>query len=147
MLKIDAQERSNVRVIVKDVAKYTICDPRWLMWHMAVMCVQQVKLPSVVWLTGPCYSSFEVLGCPMQVKLPCEVWLTRLCYSSFEVLGCPMHSSEKIQSSPLYVLDFCLCDKVYHKQEVCFLFVFTRSEGHLTIITLIHWIKIDHAWL
>ena len=83
-------------------------------------------------------------------EVPSVVWLTGLCYTSFEVLGCPMHSSAKTQSSPLYVLYFCCdvwCDKVYHKQEVCFLFVFTRSEGHLTIITLIHWIKVDHAWL
>ena len=32
-----------------------------------------------------------------------------------------MHSSAKLQSTPLNVLLFCMCDKYYHKQEVRFL--------------------------
>jgi len=31
-----------------------------------------------------------------------------------------MHSSTKIQSPPLSVLFFCLCDKAYHKKGVRF---------------------------
>jgi len=36
MMKIDAHERSNVGVIVKDVAQYTICDPQ--MADVALAC-------------------------------------------------------------------------------------------------------------
>jgi len=52
------------------------------------------------------------------------------------------HSSEKVKFCPLFVLFFCWSDKIFHKQEVRF-FVFTRTDCHLTIITLIYWIKID----
>ena len=32
-----------------------------------------------------------------------------------------MHSSTNVQAPPISVVFYCLCDKVYHKQEVCFL--------------------------
>jgi len=47
-----------------------------------------------------------------------------------------IHSSAKLQSPPIFVFFFC-SHEVYHKQEVL-----TRSDVYLTIITLIHWIKI-----
>jgi len=47
-----------------------------------------------------------------------------------------MHNSAKFQSPPLSVPFICLWDNVYHKQEVHLSFVFTRSDCHLTIITL-----------
>jgi len=46
----------------------------------------------------------------------------------------PMHSSAIFQSTPISVLFFCLCDKVYHKQEVRFLlYQLVRPDCHLTI--------------
>ena len=35
-------------------------------------------------------------------------------------IGKKINSSAKLQSLPLSEVFFCLCDKVYHKQEVCF---------------------------
>ena len=43
----------------------------------------------------------------------------------------------KLQSPLLSVLSFCLCDKVYHKQESMLSFVFTRADCQQTIITVI----------
>jgi len=55
-----------------------------------------------------------------------------------------MRSFAKLQSPPLSVHFFCSCDKVYHKQKVCFLLY--TSDFYLTItITLIVWIIIDHV--
>jgi len=57
-----------------------------------------------------------------------------------------MHMSEKLQKSPKIAVHFvCSCDKVYHNRDFHFI-VFTRSYCHLTIITLIHWIKIDYLY-
>ena len=41
-----------------------------------------------------------------------------------------MHSTAKLQYPPLSVLFICSCDKVDHKQEVCFLLY---SLGHIVI--------------
>ena len=53
--------------------------------------------------------------------------------------------------SPLPVLYFCSCDKVYYKQELLLSYVFTRhtfrSDFHFLTITLVHWIKMDHIQL
>jgi len=59
---------------------------------------------------------------------------------------CRIHRSAKLQSPPLSVLFFCSCDDIYQTGSAPS-FVFTRSHCHLTIITLIHWIKIDHVLL
>jgi len=46
---------------------------------------------------------------------------------------CTMHGSAIFQA-PISVVLFCLCDKVYHKEEVRFLlYLRTRSDCHLTI--------------
>jgi len=50
-----------------------------------------------------------------------------------------MHRSKNLQSSPLSVQFFCLCDKVHHKQEVCFLLYLL---DHLTSKTLIFGLKL-----
>jgi len=49
-----------------------------------------------------------------------------------------MHISAKPQIPPLSVHFFCSSDEAYLKQEVSFL---------LTIITVIHWIKLDYLLL
>ena len=52
-----------------------------------------------------------------------------------------MHSFAEPNSPPLSELVFCSYDKVYHKLEERS-FGLTRSDCHLTIITLINWIYI-----
>ena len=47
---------------------------------------------------------------------------------------------------PFSVYLFRSCDLVYHKQKVR-IRLYLLTYCHLTIITLIHWIKIDHALL
>ena len=49
-------------------------------------------------------------------------------------------------SSPSSI-SFCSCGKKCIKTGSMLSFVSTRSDCHLTIITLIHWIKIDHVLL
>ena len=58
-----------------------------------------------------------------------------------------MHSSAKLQSLLFSVLFFCLCDKVYHNQEVRFLLYLLAYYVRLSHdnIILIHWIKIDYV--
>lgn len=53
-----------------------------------------------------------------------------------------MHHYAKLL--PLPVISFNSCDKVYKKQEVCFLFYNYRSDCHLAIVTIFHWIKMDY---
>jgi len=55
-----------------------------------------------------------------------------------------MHSSTIFQAPPIAVDFFWSCDKVYHKQEVCFLLLFI---GQIDNIILIYWIKIYHVLL
>jgi len=55
-----------------------------------------------------------------------------------------MHSSVKLKARPHSVPFFCSCDNVFSQTGTMLSFVFnlfTRSKCHLTIITLIHWIK------
>ena len=63
-----------------------------------------------------------------------------------------MHSP---QTSPARYVIFGSCDKVYHIQEVRFSLrltcdssaILTRSDGHLTIKPLNHWIEITYVLL
>ena len=53
-----------------------------------------------------------------------DVWgFTKYCACAIS-----MQISTKLQSPPLSVLIFCLCDNIYHKQKVFFFLVFTRSD-------------------
>ena len=52
-----------------------------------------------------------------------------------------MYSSEKLQSPPLLYLVRVIMSEI----GVMLSFVFISLGCHLAIITLIHWIKIDHV--
>ena len=75
--------------------------------------------------------------------------LTEHKVTTYSVPTFTMHSSATIQSLPLSLHSFCSCDKAYYKQEKCFLLYLncTRSNSHLTIITLVNKITINHVLL
>jgi len=62
------------------------------------------------------------------------------------LIGKPLSNFATLRNiSPLPVLYFCSCNKVYYKQELLLSYVFTRhtfrSDCHFSTITLVHWIK------
>jgi len=58
-----------------------------------------------------------------------------------------MKSSTNLQASPHAAYFLWSSDKVYHKQEVCFLLYFLGQIVSWQYKILIYWIKIDHVQL
>jgi len=77
------------------------------------------------------------------------LWLFLQTSSLGPLITTSMHSSTTfLQSSPTYAKIHCSCDKVYHKQEVHFLlYILCQIVTWQYIISLIHWIKINHVML
>jgi len=73
------------------------------------------------------------------VNMNCsELWEVMWYFSEMKFA---MHNTQIQKSFSLSVFSLCSCD------EAMTFFVCTRSDCHLTIITLIHWLKIDQVLL
>jgi len=87
------------------------------------------------------YSSWQLFSQPILLPVPkhnCTYedlynrLLQRLGWVGWENMSLRLQCTvlQKLQSPPLFVLSFCLCDEVYRKQEVCFSVVFYRPHCH-----------------